>query len=240
MLRLDALSPVLVIESLQERSVAPAEVQSQVDMIWLSEQTRRSQPMHDGGLFSLETRAEACWTGAFVPYRWFVAQLRAPELFEVLRVRPVAVSGVLSGPDGVVFGRRSAGGAQFPGWWELAPSGGLDRACRRADGTIDYIGKVVEELVEETGCPAARLTRIRPFAAVEDTTTRSVDIGVELSTDLTRAELERHAQANASGEYDTIEIVPREDIADFVRRCEGEVVEVSCALLVELGFLRAG
>jgi 8-oxo-dGTP pyrophosphatase MutT (NUDIX family) len=68
-----------------------------------------------------------------------------------LGVRPLAVCGISIDADGrVLIGRRS-GGFDYPGRWELVPSGSCDL---QADGTIDPLADARRELSEESGLAA--------------------------------------------------------------------------------------
>jgi hypothetical protein len=237
MLKLHPLDADLVIEAVADVPEPPLEIERRIESIWCAEQARRSTPMFNGELFSLLTQSRDRLTGRFVEYRWFVAQQRAPELFEHLRVRPLAVSGLLVGPDGVVFGERSMSSTQDPGRWELAPSGGLDRSCLRGDGSVDCVAKLLEELVEETGCPATAVTACEPFVLVEDVESRVFDIGVALRTELRGPEIVKRHRDSSNREYTALELVPLAELADFVTRRSSGLVDISRALLAARGLL---
>lgn len=192
-----------------------------VDQAWDQEQKGRARPLIDGKLFSFVAHMPPRMRGCIIPYRRFVAQNRNPELFPKLRVRPVAVSGLVMCEDGVVFGRR-AGTLVDAGCWELAPSGSIDnpRAGARA--------QLLKELTEETGIPAAAVNDIAPLAVIDDEGAHTVDIGYTLFVQLSALDIRRYAQ-RASGEYDTLEVVPTDQLERFL--AAHDVIEVSRALL---------
>jgi hypothetical protein len=237
MLKLHPLDADLVIEAVADVPKPRADIERQIEAIWVAEQARRSTPMVNGALFSLISQSPGRLTGGFVEYRWFIAQQQAPGLFEHTRVRPLAVSGLLLCADGVVFGRREMASTQHPGRWELAPSGGVDRSCLRGDGTVDYVAKLLEELAEETGCPATAVTAGEPFVLVEDVESRVFDIGVELRTEMGGAEIIKRHGDISNREYTALEVVPLTELADFVTRRSSGLVDVSRALLIARGLL---
>ncbi|MGH7126584.1 MAG: hypothetical protein ACREFI_19560 [Stellaceae bacterium] len=231
MLRTHPIDAGLVVTATTERlSLGPA-LDRRVEALWWQEQTKRATPLFNGELLSVvaltPSRVEAC----VAEYRCFVAQRRDPTLFTQLRLRPLAVSGLLRCRDGVVFGRRAATSTQDAGRWELVPSGGVDRRAVRPDGSLDVIGQLADELHEETGCTPDAVISAEPFLLVEDTTSGVVDIGIDLALDLDAAAVLAAYRADATAEYDALRIVPISDLSDFVDQVDPGVVEVSLALL---------
>ncbi|HVA15492.1 MAG TPA: NUDIX domain-containing protein [Stellaceae bacterium] len=224
MLRVEALDGEPVIELLPAPALDSA-TQRTVDAIWEREQQSRARALFDGRLLSLIARDGRNLRGCLVDYRRFIAQRRAPALFPLLRVRPVAVSGLLMCGDSVVFGRRSAATTQDGGRWELVPSGGIGDSAR------DPRGQLLQELAEETGIPTAAVNEIVVFALIEDEGAHTTDIGYALRTALSAAEIARLHKEAASGEYDRIEIVAADALPGFV--AAQDVIAVSRALLRE-------
>jgi 8-oxo-dGTP pyrophosphatase MutT (NUDIX family) len=225
MLRLDALSAEPVLDYVAAPSLDAA-TQRIVDVIWEREQRQRPA-MFDGQVFSLIAQEGHILRGCLVSYRRFIAQRRDPTLFPLLRVRPLAVSGLLNCRDGLVFGQRATATTQDGGRWELAPSGGIDA------NTPTPRDALMQELAEELGCPAASVTAATAFALVEDDATHTVDIGYALETNLSGAELRGCYLQTASAEYDAVAIVSRDALSTFL--AAHDVIEVSHALLKERG-----
>jgi hypothetical protein len=229
--------PGLVVRVSGRQNPLADSLERQVQAIWDAEQTGRDKPMLNGELLSLTGRSGNELHGCFLEYQWFVAQRNTPALVEHLRVRPLAVAGLVICADGVVFGQRAHSVTQFPGYWELVPSGGIDHSKIRDDRTINYIDKLVEEFVEETGCPAEVISGPQPFALVEDCYTHVIDIGVQIKTDLSRKQIQGYHKENSSHEYKRLQVVSLNGLQEHVIRNSSQIVGTSLALLCQVGLI---
>ena len=81
-------------------------IEAEIDAIWRMEQSRLGNVLFNGRVFSGDVITPELVTGHWTEYRRIVAQLRRPELYEHIRIRPLAVGGVIQSPDGFIFGRR--------------------------------------------------------------------------------------------------------------------------------------
>jgi hypothetical protein len=210
-------------------TLSPA-MEAEVEGLWRAEERRRH--VFNGRIVSAVEITPGRILGRVVEYRWFVAQQARPELFEVLRVRPVGVSGLLHCADGLVFGRRAAGLTQGAGLWELVPSGSLDVPHEAGHGArIDYRAQILAELHQEIGVAADGVSTITPYCLVEDPETHVLDIGIALTSPLSASEVLRlHGRAEA-GEYDELQVVPLAEAPAFAREQGPGLVSVSEALL---------
>jgi hypothetical protein len=146
-------------------------------------------------------------------YRLFVAQRRGVAL----GLRPLGVTAItllhVPGSDGaplLVLGRRSARVTQYPGCWELVPSGGVARERVAPGGAVDVAGQLREELEEELGVAPARVLAMTPLGIVEDLADRVVDVAFRLDVEGEPAALEAHVAAHA--EYDALAFAPLADV----------------------------
>lgn len=211
------------------------DAEAAVAEIWSAEQAAAGRPPFDGEVFSVSEATRDRITGCFVPYRYWLAQCRRPDLRGRLGVAPLAVSGLLRCADGVVFGRR-AGTTQAPGLWELVPSGGVDRGAL-ADGRISLALQLATELREEIGLDPAGAVIGAAFCLVEDTGTGLRDIGIGIATELDgNAVLAAHRD-RGSDEYDALDIVPDDRIRGWAAKTGDDLVGVSRCLLEARGLL---
>lgn len=218
--------------------VLPSDLEAEVENLWQTEQQRRGKALFNGKIFSAVEITPDTIYGRIVEYRHLIAQRAKPELFDALKVRPVAVSGLFECADGVVFGRRSGTMTQDAGLWELCPSGGLDTSETAAGGNVDYSAQILTELQEEIGIGSNAVSEIRPFCLVDDLDSHVVDIGIALTSQLQADEVLSIHRAAATKEYDELLIVPHDDIAQFVAAKRGELVGVSVSLLEHMPRLR--
>lgn len=170
-------------------------------------------------------------------FRRIVAQMQRPSLYEVLGVRPLAVSGVLHCAGGIVFGRRHKGAIYQAGMWQLPPAGSVDAGARRHDGSIDLTAQILKELREELGIDAAQVDRPRPLCVVEHPGSHVSDLGMAISTDLNAAEVLVAHRIAGNDEYDPLRVVPETDVAGFVVSLGTDLVPPAAEFLREAGLL---
>ncbi len=226
-----AVADLEVIAPAPPPAVAP-DVLARIEVIWSGERARRGPKLFNGRLFSVTAIDAQRLTGTIVPYSWFVAQRRDPDLFTALKVRPLAVNGVLFAAGGIVFGRRAAHLEQDAGLWEPVPAGGVDGRCCRADGSLDVAGQLVAELAEEVGLTQADLLAPpRPVAIVEDPSTQVTIIAMVLRTALGGDAIATRFGAHRSDEYTDLRLIATERLAAHLSEPASGVSDGSAALL---------
>lgn len=202
-----------------------------VEDIWRLEQERRGGALFNGRVFSVDRWQDGRIEGNFVDYMWLLAQWRDPRLFLELEVTSLSVSGLLTGPSGIAFGRRGRQTSQNPGCWELIPSGGIDEGCIDAAGVPQADRQILSELDEELGLTPQEVEAPRAFLLIEDGEAHVVDIGYELTTALDGKAIEQRFAALAEPEYEALEIVPWPALPAFLAEHERQIVGVSKLLL---------
>jgi hypothetical protein len=208
-----------------------ASVESEIERIWQAEQQRRGVALFNGRILSAIEVSPQKIEGRVAQYRHLIAQRAHPELFDVLQVRPVAVSGLFECSDGIVFGRRSAMTTQDAGLWELAPSGGIDTGGLAEETEIDYRAQILTELHEEIGISSDSVSSVTPFCLVENLDSHVLDIALRIEAPISaNAVLEAHRRS-ATREYDELRIVHRDEIDEFIRDKASQLVAVSAVLI---------
>ncbi|NQV81933.1 MAG: hypothetical protein HQ495_15355 [Alphaproteobacteria bacterium] len=209
----------------------PPIIGREVERLWQIERARRGNAVFNGPVLSAIEVSQGGIRVCLAEYRHLIAQRARPDLFEALNIRPVAVSGLLECIGGLVFGRRADAVTQHPGLWELVPSGGVEAHGESVGGTVDFRAHILKELEEEIGATRNDITAIKPFCIVEDSESHVIDIGVYLRSELTAEEIILRHWRSATREYDELQIVPRSEIANFVEKQQGQLVDVSIALI---------
>ncbi|MCP2000805.1 NUDIX domain-containing protein [Nitrobacter winogradskyi] len=200
--------------------------------IWQREKQLRSHELYNGQLFSIDHCDARTIVGWISEYRYFLAQRREPSLHAALKIKPLAVTGILSCPDGVLFGRRSDRSEMDAGCWELVPSGGVDDTAVGSAGRVSIERSVLTELEEETGIGASELSaHSRAVALVEDPQSHVTDVGIMLATTSSAAQIRRRFAALEKREYSELEIVAPADVGAFRRARVDSLGAVSAALL---------
>lgn len=212
-----------------------ADLENEVERLWLAEQNRRGKAIFNGRIMSASTVSSDGIHGYIVEYRHLIAQRAKPALFKDLQVRPVAVSGLFECADGIVFGRRAESMTQDAGLWELVPSGGIDTSkihdALHSTVKIDFLPQILTELHQEIGIKSSFVSSVNPFCLVDDTDSHVLDIGISIESPLSADKVLRAHHVNATKEYDELRIVSHADVSDFIKHEALRLVKVSAELL---------
>lgn len=196
--------------------------------------------LFNGQVFSADRITPHEITGHMTEFRRIVAQMDDPMLGAMLRLRPLAVCGVLRCADGIVIGRRPTGAVYQAGLWQLPPAGSVDRHALRDDGTLDLMGQILTELTEELGLTADQVGRLYPLVAVEHPGSRVTDLGIVLETTLSADAVREAHRAKANTEYDPLMIIAFDRIPDFVDSLGDTLVPPAREFLFRAGLLPYG
>jgi hypothetical protein len=196
------------------------EFDADVERLWQPAASRVARggggTLFNGQVFSADSITPHLIAGHLTEFRRVVAQMEQPSLFKVLRLRPLAVCGVVNCADGVVFARRHASAVYQPGMWQLPPAGSVDGHAVNTDGTVALNRQLLDELREELGLAAIDVDEPRPLCIVEHAGSHVSDFGMALRCRLDGAAiLAAHAE-RGNREYQSVCIVPQEELARFV------------------------
>lgn len=194
-----------------------------IDTIWEKEQKRRNGKLHEGKILSAISFDEASLTGQFVPYKYYLAQLCDPSLKPDLKIVPVSISGVTLIGDEVIVARRAAWVAQYPGRYELAPSGGV-RPQEDLEA-LDIKQQLLEELTEEVGIAPSQVKGVKYFTLVHDHKEDGIELCAEIRLKTTSLII------SSTKEYPQIMALPCAEVEGFVRQRTEEFVPLSLILL---------
>lgn len=217
--------------SIVEQFLDTGGIQHLIDAAWNDEIKRRGQHLFNGKILTAVRLHEQGMTCAIAEYRHLIAQMRHPELYAQLSIRPVAVSGLLACADGIVIGKRHDAMTQEAGLWELVPSGGIDANQPLDVHAVDFKTALLNELAEEIGMDADSIVTCQPFCLVEDEITHVIDIGVYLESSLSFAEIMQYHSSVLMKEYNEIQVISLADIDTFIQRHADNMVSVSVILL---------
>ena len=197
--------------TLEVRSTAPldARVEAEVDRIWTTRAAGTPQDIFNGTILSVTNHDRERITVEWTDFKHLTAFRADPDLFQgQWPLRPLGVTGFFFCADGLVLGRRSDALATYPGAWEPAPSGHLDRLDARA--------QVLDELREELGVDASRVTEAEIFGLAFDQATAVFDILFMIRSDISADVIHTEFECGGSAEYDEITVIDPQTIGDFV------------------------
>jgi len=198
-------------------------LQYEVDQLWM-EEVHNNPYLFDGMILSaLEVGVQGL-VGRWVNYRYALTAYRRPDLANELGINPVAVNGYTVVGKRVLLARRACYVAQYPGAWELAPSGGIDPRVASGD-EIDYRAALLHELEEETGVVRSKVLSIEPYLLLFDPLTAAWEmvLQVVLPTDF--------SEQLGSDEYQEFRWVEKEALKAFVESHRDKVVPLTQMIL---------
>jgi len=219
------------------RPALSLETKAEVQAVWEHE-TRLRPGLFNGTIFSLDRIQGSEVHGFMAEYAWYVAQLQNPALYDRLRVRSLAVSGLVAASGHLIFGLRKAELAVEGGLWELAPSGTMHGGLREPDGSISWRGIFSEELREELGIEAPP-SLARPFALIENTVTHIWELGVAVELPVSYQDILAAYAASPKPEHTEMAAVPLKDVAKFFASRKDRMVGACASLLAAYGALDA-
>lgn len=219
----------------------PRALDAEVDRLWHPAAARVAAggggTLFNGRVFSADVITPHLITGHLTEFRRIVAQMERPALFEALQLRPLAVCGVLYCADGVVVARRHVSAVYQPGMWQLPPAGSVDEHSVDADGTVALHRQLLDELSEELGLATVDVDAPRPLCIVEHPGSHVSDFGMALRCRLDGAAiLAAHAE-RGNREYQTVHILPRNELARFVADAGALMVPPAPVFLRRAGLL---
>jgi len=225
------LEPDLEIEVRGGAEAIDPGLAARIDEIWDRECTL-APGLFDGPVLFMESFSLGRIGARRFGYRHLVARRRDPAIATAIGLKPLGVTGLLTCPEGLVFGRRAGEVSFGAGRWEPAPAGVLDRPdCRTV---------VLGELSEELGLEPSAIVSMEPVALVEDPGNGVCDILVRMTTAAPAAEIERVLRASGSGEYSRIAVVGQQDLPRFLAANESELLPNLRSMLHAGGLLAQG
>ncbi|MFC1680853.1 hypothetical protein ACFL1S_03540 [Pseudomonadota bacterium] len=231
MLRVKGLDENVVIRLSPLDRERDREAERRAERIWLEELGSGNDSVFNDLILSCTGVAGSRIHCTRVEYKYFFAQTKHPELFDKLRIRPVAVSGLLRCADGIVVGKRSQETSQDAGRWELVPSGGIDASAVTLDSIVDHRTQLLTEFEEETGLGVEPVESVEPLCLVYDDESKVLDIGSVIRTSVGFDTILNAYHALEYREYEEIRVIDEDAVEDFFDRDDIEFVNVSKIML---------
>jgi hypothetical protein len=230
MLRFLQLPENFVVLQASKKKLSTA-IEKEVDRIWGVAKEASGARLFNGLLFSVEQLASDTVRGCLIEYRMYLAQLRRPELYSELGVRPLAVTGLLRNREGLFFGLRSSSLAQQADRWELIPAGGIDATTLTSDSRVQPHRQLLAELEEEVGIKCVEVEPPRLVCFSEDLDQHLFELAWELETALDTKTIMGAQAAVDHPEHAEIRCVPWRHLEEFVSNSERPIVSGNRDLL---------
>jgi 8-oxo-dGTP pyrophosphatase MutT (NUDIX family) len=215
----------------------PLRLDREVERLWQQAQVVSNGALFNGRVFTADDLNARQMLGHWTEYRRVVAQMQCPELFDELRLRPCATGGLLTCPDGVLFGQRPRNAIYQPGLWQLPPAGSIDPSAAREDGTIDLLANIFMELSEEIGLDSAAIIRTKLLCLAEHPGSHVLDIGIALHTQMGEEALRETHAMSGNEEYASITIIPIDTLGCRITEIGSSLTPQALAFLAFAGLL---
>lgn len=210
----------------------PESIQYSPDLQQLAATTWTSRPLHVFNGDTLIYQAAIVnpnridLVGRYTEYQFYYAQKRTQTSFGIA---PIAVSGMILCQEHLVLGQRSLSVTSYPGWWELAPAGAIDKSAALPDGTADFIGQLTQEFTEEIGLGAEVIRAIHPFGVTYDPNDPVYDIICKIDVEV---ELSHLLETMRSGEeYMDALAIPLAEVPAWLEQHQTQLIPPSQAIL---------
>ena len=214
----------------REMPPLPFALDRAVDAHW--EAARRRSRLFNGRVFCADRITPSEIEGHWTEYRRITAQMADHALVPQLRVRSLAVCGVVLGPDGVAVGRREPRAAYQPGEWQLPPAGSVD-VNAATPGGADWRRALHAELLEELGLLPGDIRDMRPLCLVQHPS-GVLDMGVRIDTALGADAIMARQRGAKDQEYDRMIVCPPDQVEARVAAMGGMLVPPARAFLEHL------
>lgn len=188
-----------------------------IDKLWASGLSQGTQNLFNGKIFSVVSLKQDHISVAPVEYKYFYAQVCEPALFDDLRIRPLACTGVLNCDEGIIFGRRSHNVTLDQGKWELAPSGVFDGDCEVMENELSSTKLLRKEAEEELGIPHNHVQPGDVHYVIQDNESHAVDLIVAVAVTLSGGDVLRYFENRTNLEYSEIKIISPRDLGAFLQ-----------------------
>ncbi len=181
----------------------PPEIQEKLDILW--NQGIYTQPkLFNGKIYVLVKISDNTLEISESEYKLSFGLKKSPDLISRIPVRPLAVTGLLICPEGLVLGQRGRDVTSETGLWEPAPSGSLSHPNPKT--------QILEELAEELGLTADLVHSINYLGIIEDLASGIIDIILEIRTNIHFKEIVSFYEGTKNHEYDALICKPLSEI----------------------------
>lgn len=192
---------------------------SRIDEIW-SKEVSQNPSLFNGKFLNLKTIGFNSVIGQFYPYKLFLAHQKDQRVKNALQLCPICVSGITLFNDQILIGKRSSSVTQYPNFYELAPSGGID-PFSEMNGEILISNQILMELEEETGFKRDQVDQIENLFLIYDKVDPFLEVCVKL---------ELHNAQNIpskSHEYSELFWIQFNLLPSFIEKNEFQIVPLS-------------
>jgi hypothetical protein len=221
----------------------PAFAQQQVSQIFSKQNQERNKkdlpPLTNGTMIRVVGKNANSIICEAVPYAYFIAARSkncTPDTLAALLESPYdtqepldrfcasSLSGAIITNDGdYLFGKRAERVTQFPGKYELCPSGGIKTEDITAEtGKIDFTNALKRIFTKETGIPWNTVEKTQTMAIIE--TNEVIEPLITIQLGISTPEALTHFEKASNDGYTEIKPVSKSQLRTFLKTHNDEVI----------------
>ena len=210
----------------------------EIDVLWESDPLVNSGTVFNGSLLILNeidqiSLSEVNLSGKFTGYKYFYISRNYENI--PCNIHPIGVSGIILFKDKneklyTLIGKRSGSVSNYPGYFELLPSGNVDDLYWNPEsGLIDYQKNLITEFQEETGLKKTIIDEMNLVGVIHDKKENYYDICCEI---ILKDSLKKISETiSLNEEYEEIFVSPVEKLEEFLFNEQDYIVPTSAGLI---------
>ena len=230
------LSDLIILKVVQDNVLNEKIIcnKDKIDSLW-KQGVSENKSLYNGELLSFiglqEHENSITITGTYVEYKDYWVQRQYPDLnFGII---PIAVSGIIlfevQGEKYTVMARRREDVTQYANYWELVPSGSIDKLFLGIDRIIDYKAQLKREFTEETCLNEDVIQDIRTLALIYDEDSPVYDICCKIVVNCNIGEIQRSMEGSL--EYYQPKIIKIDELNKFVIENKHLIIPTSLVII---------
>lgn len=196
-----------------------------VEEIWQEEQRRKGSHLFNGRILCYSSHDTDQLVGYFIDYKDYIAVRQRPALREKMPINLLGASGLTIASASVLWGKRASFVTAYPGYYECAPSGGLNPEMVHHEAFSPHLPFEME-LLEETGLAKESIKKISVRSLVHDSNTNLYELVGMIELD----EAVLNQKMKGSHEYDELLWIEISNLPAFFASQKEKILPMSAFL----------
>lgn len=206
-----------------------------IEAVWIKQQKNRKKKLFNSKVLSLKSirqnKKQIFIAANFVDYKYIITDRIEPSI--ELKLKQIGTSGLILINDRknkyTLLAKRSKNNTEYPGYFELVPSGNLDYFSKQNNLHLDYKSKLLEELEEEIGIDRNQVEKVFEICVINDKINSVYDVCCIIKLSVNKLAVMKNIRKTA--EYTEPKFIKIEDIPEFITKHNKNIVPTTLGLL---------
>jgi len=207
----------------------------EINMVWKNEQKKRNVKLFNSKVLNLKSiknePRRIVLSANFVDYKNIITDRIDSSIN--LNYQQIGVSGIIIITDNnevfTLIAKRSKNNTEYPNYFELVPSGNLDKSVKNEHGKINYKEKLLEELLEEIGISEDYVKNISEIGIIRDNKNSVYDICCIIKINSKKDIIEK--QIKKTDEYYNLEFIKIKELEKRKLKTKVKFVPTSLGIM---------